>query len=255
MHDIGRMQQEYLGEAQEFGGGPSEFGESESGEVLGEAFEAGLQGSSFGETSMESGSFETFESESTVNEALEMELASELLEISTEDELDHFLGKLISSVGRGIGKVVRSPIGRALGGVLKTVAKRALPIAGGALGSFVGGPVGGMIGSKLASVAGQAFGLELEGMSNEDAEFEVARRFVRLASAAVNHANAAPVSSDPQKIAQSAVTAAARRYAPGLVRGNVLVPAAPDMGAGQYGGTRRRGVWIRRGRKILLLGV
>ena len=46
-------------------------------------------------------------------------------------------------------------------GVLKPLAKAALPIAGRALGAFVGGPVGGMIDGKLASAAGRMFGLEL----------------------------------------------------------------------------------------------
>ena len=74
MHDIGRTQQEYLGEAQEFQPEAFEFGGTGEvyGETLGESFEAGLH---------ETGTFETFESqELPVNEALEMELASELLD-------------------------------------------------------------------------------------------------------------------------------------------------------------------------------
>jgi hypothetical protein len=67
---------------------------------------------------------------------------------------------------------------------LKPLAKAALSIEGRALGTFVGGPVGG----KLASAAGRMFGLELEGLSAEDREFEVARRFVRFASATTKNA-------------------------------------------------------------------
>ena len=67
------------------------------------------------------------------SEAETMELAGELTEITTEAELDRFLGDLISKAGRALGKVVRSPIGQAVGGWLKGAAKSALPLAGGGL--------------------------------------------------------------------------------------------------------------------------
>src|SRR5262249_29905756 len=129
--------------------------------------------------------------ESPVEEVEEMELAAELLEVSDEQELDQFLGKLISKVAgaaRGLagaaGGFLRSPAGQALGGLLKSAARKALPVVGRAVGTYFGGSGGGALGGKLASTAGQIFGLELEGMSGEDQEFEVARRFVRLAATA-----------------------------------------------------------------------
>ena len=72
-----------------------------------------------------------------------MELAAQLLEITSEEELDQFLGGLFKKVWRGVKK-----IGKPLGGLLKKVAKVALPIAGTAAGTFFGGPVGGMIGGN-----------------------------------------------------------------------------------------------------------
>ena len=134
----------------------------------------------------------------------ELELASELLELVDEQELDHFLGDLINEAGKAIGNFVRSPVGRAIGGVLKGVAKTALPIAGGALGGFVGGPIGAMLGSNLASMAGSALGLELEGLSPEDREFEAARQFIRFAGATVKNALDAPTSVDPAVAAHHA---------------------------------------------------
>ena len=92
------------------------------------------------------------------SEAEATELASELLEVTNEAELDRFLGDLISKAGKAIGTVVRSPIGKAVGGWLKGAAKSALPLAGGALGGFVGGPLGAKIGSGLASYASSALG-------------------------------------------------------------------------------------------------
>jgi hypothetical protein len=78
------------------------------------------------ETGYETG----YESE-VFSEAESMELASEMLEITNEAELDRFLGDLISKAGRALGTVVRSPIGKAVGGWLKGAAKSALPLAGG----------------------------------------------------------------------------------------------------------------------------
>src|SRR5258707_5482713 len=116
------------------------------------------------------------------SEAEVMELAGQLTEVTTEAELDRFLGDLISKAGRALGKGVRSPIGQAVRGWLKGAAKSALPLAGGALGGLVGGPLGAKIGSGLASAAGSALGLEAE-MSQKDREFESAKNFVEIAAA------------------------------------------------------------------------
>jgi len=200
------------------------------------------------EDAYEAQDYEFGNSEAVFDEAEEMELAAELLSVSDEAELDQFLGKLIKRAGRAVGGFVRSPVGRALGGVLKRAARTALPIAGRALGSVVGGPVGGALGGQLATMAGQAFGLELEGLSPEDQEFEVARRFVRLAGTATGNATMAPAAANPAATARAAMVAAARKHAPGLVRG------VPSTAIG-IGGGGRSGRWIRRGRRILLLGV
>ena len=66
-----------------------------------------------------------------------MELAQELLEITNEAELEEFLGKLVRRVARGASAFMRSGVGKAVGGVLRNVAKTALPMVGSALGSFV----------------------------------------------------------------------------------------------------------------------
>lgn len=183
----------------------------------------------------------------------EMELASEFLEVANEEELEQFLDDLIGGIGSTLGKVVNSPIGKAVGGVLKDVAKTALPIAGGALGTFVGGPIGGMIGSNLASVAGSVLGLELEGLSPEDSEFEATKQFIRFAGQTVANAleaesQAGPY-ADPEAVAHAAAMEAARVYAPGLM----------DMaGAGHQPHHHLRsheGCWVRHGHRIVLLGV
>ena len=153
---------------------------------------------------------------------------------------------------------------------LKKVAKTALPVVGGALGSFIAPGVGTAIGSKLGSMAGNLFEVELEGVDREQAEFEIARRYVRFATAAARNASMAPTSLPPQVIANRAVAAAARRYAPGLVRGRgrrrpgygVGYPSYVDGGDGDYGNGggyeqqgARTGRWVRRGRKVVLYGL
>jgi hypothetical protein len=203
--------------------------------------------------------------EAPLSQSQEMELAAQLLEISNEEELEQFLGNLVRGAARAVGGFVRSPVGQALGGVLKNVAKQALPVVGGALGSMVAPGVGTAIGSKLGSLAGGLFELELESMDREEAEFEVARRIVRLSAAAGQTAAKAPPSAPPQQVVRRAITVAARRHAPGLVRngGTTVLNISGDDGGNGWdgyepgiGGARpRTGRWVRRGRKVVLYGI
>lgn len=146
-----------------------------------------------------------------------MELASELLEITSETELDRFLGGLIERAGRTIGKFVSSPEGQAIGGILKGAAKQVLPGIGSAVGGYFGGATGAIFGGDAASAPGRAFGLELEGLSSEDREFEIARRYVSFAGEAVKNLGLAPSSLDPRTAADAAAVAAAKTHAPGLL--------------------------------------
>lgn len=182
------------------------------------------------------------------NEGEVMELAAELLEVTNEAELDRFLGKLIKKAGSALGKVVKSPIGQAVGGVLKGVAKKALPIAGGALGAYFGGPLGAKIGSGLASAAGSALGLELEALNQEDREFEGGKQFVRFAANTVKNAVSAPPAANPRTTAQVAANKAAQVYAPNLI-GQGSTSAMPSTMPGKGRGGR----WFRRGRNIIIV--
>ena len=164
MHDIDRTQMEFESQPPDYES--EEFESEESGEY-GEYGETEWSGETYGETFL--------------SEAEEVQLASELLAVTNEAELEQFLGSFIKKVGRVAGKLIRSPIGRAVGGVLKGVAKKALPLAGGAIGGYFGGPLGAKIGSGVASAAGGALGLEAR-MEQEDQEFEGAKQFVRLAA-------------------------------------------------------------------------
>ncbi len=202
------------------------------------------------------GNYELMEMEGGLSENEVMELTHELLSISNEMELDRFLGKMFKKVGGAVRTFARSPIGKMVGGALKTVAKKALPIAGKALGTMVGGPIGGMIGGKLAGVAGKAFGLELEGLSAEDREFEVGQAFVRFAAdtakRAANLMNTKPGMPAAQ-IARTALTNSARHYAPGLFRTPGATAAAAPAGRGTCACRKRSGTWRMEGGRIILM--
>jgi hypothetical protein len=172
--------------------------------------------------------FGELEGESPFNEAEAMELASELLSVTSEAELNYFLGDLIKKGVGAVKGVINSPVGRALGQALKPIAKAALPLAGGALGGLIGGPAGAALGGSLASKAGSLLGLELEGLSQEDREFETAKQFAHLAGATAAHAARAAAEhphAHPHAIARHAVAKAAQTYAPGLLN------KAPGAGA------------------------
>ena len=197
------------------------------------------------------------EASSPFSESQEMDLASELLALTNDAELDQFLGNLFKKVGGAVGKFMKGPVGRSLGGMLKGVAKRALPVLGGALGSFIPG-IGTAIGSTVGTAASNLFEVELEGLSPEDQEYEVARRLVRLASGAAKKAGLIPPGFDPRAAAKAALAAAAKQYAPGLLSllgetgPTPMAPAAPSPLTTRPGHSGR---WIRRGQKIILLGV
>jgi hypothetical protein len=219
MHDIDRTQLE--SEAAE-GTAYSEFGETGLQETAGEQTP-----------------------DNPLHELQEIELATELLEVANDRELEQFLGNVFSKVGSAVGSFVRSDTGRALGGILKNAAKQALPVIGRGIGQWISPERGGAIGADAGRLAGRVLGLELEGLSNEDRDFEISRQFVRFVAAAARRAAQAPPSVPPVVVARHAAAAAARSFAPGLLprlqgRSSLLWP--------------RGGRWVRRGRTIVLFG-
>jgi hypothetical protein len=212
-------------------------GEAESGE----AFE-------FGEAEAEA---ETQEHAAPFPEAQEMGLASEALEVSSEEELEQFLGDAISTAAKGIGGFLRSGTGQSLVSMLKPIATQALPSIGSAIGGMLGGSAGAQIGSQLAPDVGHMFGLELEGLSNEDREFEVARNLTRLAGAAAQHAATCGGAGDDRSIARAALMHAARRHAPGIL-GNVEAPLCPHCGSAMRPHRHHQHRWVRQGTSIIV---
>jgi len=149
----------------------------------------------------------------------EIELAAELLAISDEQELDQFLGKLLRKARGAVKGILQTAPGQQLKSLLGDAWKKAVPIGARAVGQFFGGAKGGDLAAKLASQAGPMFGLEVEGMSPEDAELVVARRFVKMAGEAARQLPRGPrANANPRRAAAYAVSRSAKRYAPGLMR-------------------------------------
>lgn len=204
-------------------------GEMESYETMGEE-------ESFGEAQLE--------------EADETELTAELLSVGSEAELDQFFGDLLKKVGSAVGSAIKPGHVQALTNALKGVAKRALPQIGSAIGGMIGGPTGGRIGGTLASQAGRAFGLELEGLSSEEAEYETARHFCRFAADAVKNYVQKKPGANPVAAARGALVEAAKRHAPGLVP----MVRGGNGGAAELTTGSQSGRWVRRGNKLIVFG-
>ncbi len=189
---------------------------------------------------------ETYE---TFGEDREQEQVAGLLEVTTEEELDRFLGDLLNTAVSAARNFAGSDAGRAVGGMLKSAAKQALPqlgqLAGDALrpggqaGAF-GRKAGEWLGNRLET------GLQTEGLSAEDREYQTAQAFVRFANETAQEAAAAAGSAPPRAVAQQAAIAAAQRHLPGLLR--LPGPAAgPPASAAE-------GRWVRRGHHIVVIG-
>ncbi len=153
---------------------------------------------------------------SPFSNAEETELALELLQVTSEATLDKFLGDLFKKAWRGIEPAGLKVIGP-LGGLLKTVAKKALPSVATAVGTSFGGPVGDAIAGKLGSLVSQALEAEVAGMAAPDLDSEKCRQlvekhrqFVRLAGKAATAAASTPTGVNPIAVAQKVLADSAK---------------------------------------------
>jgi len=103
------------------------------------------------------------------------ELAAGLLDVVNESELEDFVSGLVAGTARNAGGRIPAGAARALVASLTRTAERTVPTLTVALGDK-GRPA-------AAQTAARIFGVEPEGMSAEDRDFEIARRFVRFAQA------------------------------------------------------------------------
>lgn len=132
----------------------------------------------------------------------ELTLAARLLELRGEAQLDRFIDAMVRVDGGA------APLADAL----KRAARQVLPLHGWTGGSMIEALRRRGKHDPVARAA-HIFGVELEGLSPEDKEFEVAQRFVRFAR------EAARLSADANRPAgvAAALAEAARSHAPGLL--------------------------------------
>jgi hypothetical protein len=194
---------------------------------------------------------------SELSEAQELELAAELLEVSSEEELENWLATVASQAGRALTSAQRAA-GKAYTANAPAV-DRTIRVVG-----TVGPPVTaalliragvppdlamlrarqmasqiGFAGDWLKRSMPQWSKLELEGLSSEDRELEYARRYTRFAHRALRNAWQAPRGMRPARAAWLAVRHAARRDLPGLVPQltqifHIGANELPTAGAGRW---------------------
>jgi hypothetical protein len=203
-----------------------------------------------------------------LEEAEEMEFASALMEVDTEEEFESLLGSLLSRAVKAAGGFLSSPAGKALGGLLKGAARQILPVVQQVAGG--GQAIAGEYeyegeGEGEFEYEGEGEGEGEGGASEaemEAMEWEAAQTFVKLAHEAAVNASQAPPNADPAAVAKKAVADAAQVHAPSLLAGPPQSPrgamngAAPGRGhtCGCSRKGRQAGRWIRRGNQIILLG-
>lgn len=166
------------------------------------------------------------------------------------------------TAGRFVGQALGSRVG--LGGVGGYIGNAAGGYLGNKAGGFIGKQAGNFAGSNagkwigtkagnfIASNAKRVFNLELEALSPENQELEIARSYVRFANDLVRQASQV-VRQNPylslSELGKQAITASASQHAPGLLTGN--------QGAAlrAMNGSANSGTWVRQGKNLIVYGV
>jgi hypothetical protein len=145
-------------------------------------------------------------------------VAAELLEAEDERALERTLRGLLERIQGADGRRLEPALSGALLDMSRRIAGPVLlPVSSRALGALPGPlPARVALPQIAAARAERFFGLELEGLTPEDKEFELAMSFVRLVSHAARHALQRRRGIPPATLARDAFVRAARKYAPGL---------------------------------------
>lgn len=195
-----------------------------------------------------------------LTETQEMELAAQFLEIASEAELEEFLGDLFQRA-KAVAGDAYSAASRAYKSdlvqkqvlpTLKTVGRTVIPLAVSTGVNYLAPGHGAEAGRAAKQLTDYWLREELEGLSGEDREFELARSYVRFAMDALQRALDAPPRVPGPVAAQIAVTEAAREHAPGLVP---VVPQLVNGGAARgaaNGAEPSSGRWVRQGSSIAI---
>ncbi|MDM0026609.1 hypothetical protein [Variovorax saccharolyticus] len=159
-------------------------------------------------------------------------LAAELLNAADGPHLAATLRRLVRvhAAPAAVG-----PAAAELVALLRGAARQALPLVTAATARQAGTTYKRM---------GRFFGIELEGLTPEDQEFELARRFAQLVREAARQLARAPAGLPPAAAARWAAGRAARRLAPGWTQVRDAAGAATSTSAGR---------WVRHGAGVTVL--
>ncbi|WDZ82901.1 hypothetical protein [Micromonospora cathayae] len=190
-----------------------------------------------------SDAYETLEGEwGQDDENMELEFATRLLDATGEDELDRLVADLLGSAPRGGARFARTREGRQIGGILRDAASRVQPILSRGRDRPVGWNTGRGPVDPVAPAARRYFGVNVEGLSPEDQELELARSFVRFAREAVHETERRAGSGPPGRVVHHAAVTAANHLAPGLISDDMLAAT----GSGQPTRDRDAGSTVAR---------
>jgi hypothetical protein len=188
-----------------------------------------------------------------LTEAQELALASEVLEISNEEELEEFLGDLWNATKAAASSAYNSDVVRAAIPGLKAVGAAVLPKAAGWLADRYAPGTGGIASAGVQAAVDQWLKEELEGLSGEDREFEVARRYVRFANDVLQRAAQVPDRVvAPPVAAQVVLRDATREHVPGLVPFLVQLDNGGTVPGGRGVEAAASGRWTRQGSSIVI---
>lgn len=185
-----------------------------------------------------------------LSEGEAIDLAQELMNVTSEAELEEFLGGLFKKIKRGIRAVGRAALPIA-GNFLKrhgaSLLKRALPLVGSAVGSIVPG-AGTLAGGALGGALSQLMPGETSYESDYEAKLDLSKRLVQtVANAAAQTAKDPSAAYDASAAAKRALAAQVQATLPPAVRQALRT-------GGRHHRRPSSGRWIRQGNQIIILG-
>jgi hypothetical protein len=171
------------------------------------------------------------------------ELATQLLEVRDEAELDQFIPAILGAATKVLPFLAKSPVGKVLTGILKDAVISGVPALGGLFKSRSRGPqIGSDVGAAIRSE------LDWEGVPADGRDIEAARKIIAIGGGAARELAQQPPNAPPQAVTDAVQNAAKQEGVPANVP-----PPSPDTPPPSESTTS--GQWFRRGRTIVIEGL
>jgi hypothetical protein len=169
------------------------------------------------------------------------ELATGLLQVRDEAELDQFIPAILGAATKVLPFLAKSPVGKALTGILKDAVISGVPALSGLFASRSRAPqVGSQVGTAIRSE------LDWEGVPADSHDIEAAKKIIAIGGSAARELAQQPPNAPPQAVVDAVQNAAQQQGVPAN-------PPPQDAPAPPEPSTS--GTWVRRGRTIVLEGL